>query len=602
MTSLIQDERNVKSVGEEERLSASSVRGAVHQYMQHSFVQKLETSMERSPSSSTLSDINSPQLRNIDNSRDSVVGNSPSSVQDASVGTSSTAEFQSVSGNSRPSSRTSSPGAYNDTAPENSSCPSPSKYPRREAPQSNTGAADSSYPPGWKEGTLNGQHVMSVPDTLGSSGSPRGRPLHMFMGGNIGSGGHHPPDTKPDTSSLASLSANGDGFLNYYHPPGIDGAGNGMPSSTHEATIPRLPPQMPSPGRHSSVSSLRSLLCSPPTGSSSSSGSPHPSLQDKHICAICGDRASGKHYGVYSCEGCKCFFKRTGRKELIPCRGRENCIIDKRQRKRCQYCRYMKCLSMGMRREVKQEERQPDKEEDEESDSSSGANNDIPVERILQAELAVNLQIENCIDLDLDMVLLRDPVLSMRQAADRQLFIIVQWAKRIPHFIDLSVGDRIILLRTWWNELIIAALSHRSMDAEDGMYLVTGFHIHRSTAHKAGFGLIFDRILRELVAKMRELKMDKTELGCLRAVVLFNHNSEGLTAVQEVAQLRNKVYASFKEYCKTQYPDQPRRFTRLLMRLPALRSISLDCPNHPYFYVLIGYQPRDTLLMEMLQG
>ncbi|VDN85123.1 unnamed protein product [Brugia pahangi] len=79
----------------------------------------------------------------------------------------------------------------------------------------------------------------------------------------------------------------------------------------------------------------------------------------KHICAICGDRASGKHYGVYSCEGCKGFFKRTVRKDLIYlCRENRNCIIDKRQRNRCQYCRYRKCQSMGMKREAVQEERQ----------------------------------------------------------------------------------------------------------------------------------------------------------------------------------------------------------------------------------------------------
>ncbi|CAH2104838.1 unnamed protein product [Euphydryas editha] len=85
----------------------------------------------------------------------------------------------------------------------------------------------------------------------------------------------------------------------------------------------------------------------------------HPLSGSKHLCSICGDRASGKHYGVYSCEGCKGFFKRTVRKDLTyACREERNCIIDKRQRNRCQYCRYQKCLACGMKREAVQEERQ----------------------------------------------------------------------------------------------------------------------------------------------------------------------------------------------------------------------------------------------------
>jgi len=81
----------------------------------------------------------------------------------------------------------------------------------------------------------------------------------------------------------------------------------------------------------------------------------HPLSGSKHLCCICGDRASGKHYGVYSCEGCKGFFKRTVRKDLsYACREDKGCVIDKRHRNRCQYCRYQKCLAMGMKREAVQ--------------------------------------------------------------------------------------------------------------------------------------------------------------------------------------------------------------------------------------------------------
>ncbi|MCP9265919.1 Nuclear receptor subfamily 2 group C member 2 [Dirofilaria immitis] len=70
------------------------------------------------------------------------------------------------------------------------------------------------------------------------------------------------------------------------------------------------------------------------------------------LCVVCGDKASGRHYGAVSCEGCKGFFKRSIRKQIgYVCRGTKDCPVTKFHRNRCQYCRLRKCLTMGMRSE-----------------------------------------------------------------------------------------------------------------------------------------------------------------------------------------------------------------------------------------------------------
>ncbi|XP_032379266.1 COUP transcription factor 2 isoform X1 [Etheostoma spectabile] len=76
--------------------------------------------------------------------------------------------------------------------------------------------------------------------------------------------------------------------------------------------------------------------------------------QPQHIeCVVCGDKSSGKHYGQFTCEGCKSFFKRSVRRNLTyTCRANRNCPIDQHHRNQCQYCRLKKCLKVGMRREV----------------------------------------------------------------------------------------------------------------------------------------------------------------------------------------------------------------------------------------------------------
>uniref|UniRef100_A0A671LTL7 Retinoid x receptor, beta b n=1 Tax=Sinocyclocheilus anshuiensis TaxID=1608454 RepID=A0A671LTL7_9TELE len=301
------------------------------------------------------------------------------------------------------------------------------------------------------------------------------------------------------------------------------------------------------------------------------------SSDDKRMCAICGDRSSGKHYGVYSCEGCKGFFKRTVRKDLsYTCRDNKECLVDKRQRNRCQYCRYQKCLAMGMKREAQAAGSEFIR---------SSANEEMPVEKILEAETAV----EHRSDLHSDATgSPNDPVTNICQAADKQLYTLVEWAKRIPHFSELPLDDQVILLRAGWNELLIAAFSHHSISVKDEILLATGLHafFDRESAHSAEVGALFDRVLTELVCKMRDMQMDKTELGCLRAIVLFNPDAKGLTSSSEVELLREKVYASLE----------------LLLRLPALRSIGLKCLEHLFFFKLIGDTPIDTFLMEMLES
>ncbi|XP_067269046.1 LOW QUALITY PROTEIN: nuclear receptor subfamily 2 group C member 2 [Pseudorasbora parva] len=82
--------------------------------------------------------------------------------------------------------------------------------------------------------------------------------------------------------------------------------------------------------------------------------------QPIEYCLVCGDKASGRHYGAVSCEGCKGFFKRSVRKSLTySCRSTQDCVVNKHHRNRCQFCRLRKCLEMGMKMESVQSERKP---------------------------------------------------------------------------------------------------------------------------------------------------------------------------------------------------------------------------------------------------
>ncbi|KAK2500908.1 hypothetical protein MC885_018120 [Smutsia gigantea] len=79
----------------------------------------------------------------------------------------------------------------------------------------------------------------------------------------------------------------------------------------------------------------------------------HPSQIEVIPCKICGDKSSGIHYGVITCEGCKGFFRRSQQcNAAYSCTRQQNCPIDRTSRNRCQHCRLQKCLALGMSRDA----------------------------------------------------------------------------------------------------------------------------------------------------------------------------------------------------------------------------------------------------------
>ncbi|KAE8752692.1 Photoreceptor cell-specific Nuclear receptor [Frankliniella occidentalis] len=76
----------------------------------------------------------------------------------------------------------------------------------------------------------------------------------------------------------------------------------------------------------------------------------HP--RKEALCRVCGDKASGKHYGVPSCDGCRGFFKRSIRRNLAyVCKEGGGCTVDVSRRNQCQACRFRKCLEVNMKKD-----------------------------------------------------------------------------------------------------------------------------------------------------------------------------------------------------------------------------------------------------------
>ncbi|XP_062394715.1 nuclear receptor subfamily 1 group D member 2a [Sardina pilchardus] len=136
-----------------------------------------------------------------------------------------------------------------------------------------------------------------------------------------------------------------------------DSSSSSTGSNSNRSSPSSSPPLSSMPGRGASTKHAQSR------GHASEKTGAHPSTAKSGItklngmvllCKVCGDVASGFHYGVHACEGCKGFFRRSIQQNIQykKCLKAESCTIVRINRNRCQQCRFKKCLSVGMSRDA----------------------------------------------------------------------------------------------------------------------------------------------------------------------------------------------------------------------------------------------------------
>uniref|UniRef100_A0A2K5CGY9 Estrogen receptor beta n=1 Tax=Aotus nancymaae TaxID=37293 RepID=A0A2K5CGY9_AOTNA len=186
------------------------------------------------------------------------------------------------------------------------------------------------------------------------------------------------------------------------------------------------------------------------------------SKRDAHFCAVCSDYASGYHYGVWSCEGCKAFFKRSiqGHNDYI-CPATNQCTIDKNRRKSCQACRLRKCYEVGMvkcgsRRErcgYRLVRRQGNAEEQQRcAGKAKRSGGHVPrVRELLLSPLSPEQLVLTLLEAEPPHVLISRPsvpfteasmMMSLTKLADEELVHMISWAKKIPGMYPLVTATQ----------------------------------------------------------------------------------------------------------------------------------------------------------------
>ncbi|CAJ0577405.1 unnamed protein product, partial [Mesorhabditis spiculigera] len=329
-------------------------------------------------------------------------------------------------------------------------------------------------------------------------------------------------------------------------------------------------------------------------------------------CVVCGDTASGIHYGVSSCNGCKTFFRRVViENRTYSCKNKGDCVIDKSMRCSCRHCRFKKCLRVGMdRSELNIERRRKRKARDPGiSDNEYEENNFIsdPLIDLLHKK-------ESCYEALLTSTVsplhssLKDALISPK-AFDQPLSlytshplpvgeqrnfsfwrakilsVLVEWAKSFEVFSKLCLDDQMrLVVHTIFSNLVLAEAFHTPEKYTDRIVFPDGLSGYRnltSCVLKERSGLVptVVAVINNILVPIRRMKMTKTEYLLLQAIIFYDPECLSLSeqAHQLISAKRKRLLHSLRRHLDTKCSDpvdSAKRFAEVLLRISNVQKVA----------------------------
>lgn len=305
------------------------------------------------------------------------------------------------------------------------------------------------------------------------------------------------------------------------------------------------------------------------------------------LCLVCGDKSSGRHYGVLTCDGCRGFFKRSVRRSLeYTCRENNSCVVDLGRRNQCQGCRMRKCLDVGMRREAVQHEREPRVAKERKGGVSSLTSctpSQLQLkERLLEQMRPIVPRTANLVhDVTTKHMQLVTSANELYTISLRTLYEVITWARNVPTFTSLPFNDQTLLLEQSWADMFLLSLARWNVPVEIDILIELG------SKKNGGYMEVNEDVISDLlrlkgiVQKFNVMRLDSTEYSCVKAIILFKPDIRGIDACNHIANLQDQAQVMLQDYTRSRGPRT--RFGRILLKIPLLAEVSPSLVEMSFF-------------------